>query len=465
VNLAARLEQMADAGGVLISGKICDEIEGKIGRAFESRGEQQVKNLIRPVRVYALSSETPLRAEPRPLPLPDKPSIAVLPFTNMSGDPEQEYFADGVVEDIITALSRVKWFFVIARNSSFTYKGRAIDVRQVGRELGVRYLLEGSIRRAGNKVRITGQLIEAETGNHLWAARFDGLLEDVFDLQDRITRSVVGAIEPNLRLAEITRLKAKPTTDLGAYDLFLKALSELSTYTEERLLRAEELLRAALARDPDYADAWAILATTIYFRRVSGFFPLEEGARLACEAAYRAVAADPQNASALSSAASVLAYLGVNIDEAVEFADQAMSLSPHSAPVLTFCAVAYNFNGDFEKALSLAREAQRLSPRDPRGFIVLSQITTAYFFSLRFTEAVEWARRNLEQHPDFSPAWRFLASALAHQGRFAEAQEAVLALRKVQPNSTVSRSATTPYRHRWMVELYVDGLRKAGLPE
>jgi adenylate cyclase len=225
VNIAARLEALCDPGGVLLSGKVHDEVEGKVEASFESRGEQQVKNIAKPVRTYAVAGVGAIPArEAKPRPLPDRPSVAVLPFTNMSGDPEQEYFADGVVEDIITALSRVKWFFVIARNSSFTYKGRAVDVREVGRELGVRYVLEGSIRKAGTRVRITWKLIEAATGRHVWADKFDGALDEIFELQDRIAESVVGAIEPNLTALEIDRARAKSPQSLSSYDLYLRAL-------------------------------------------------------------------------------------------------------------------------------------------------------------------------------------------------------------------------------------------------
>src|ERR1019366_8041178 len=265
VNVAARLEALADANGILISDKIHREVEGKVEATFEDRGEQQVKNISKPVHIYAVrlagAASTSAAAIPsqldlgKPLPLPDKPSIAVLPFQNMSGDPKQEYFADGIVEDIITALSRVKWFFVIARNSSFTYKGRAVDVRQVGRELGVRYVLEGSIRKSGNRVRITGQLIEAATGNHVWADRFEGSLEDVFDLQDRITETVVGAIEPSLTMAEIRRSRVKPTGSLDAYDLYLRALSHYYAQNRESLDEVIRLLDKAIALDPDFAVA------------------------------------------------------------------------------------------------------------------------------------------------------------------------------------------------------------------
>jgi adenylate cyclase len=226
VNVAARLEALAEPGGICVSARVQEDVAGRVDLAFEDLGEQQLKNIARSVRVYRVARDRPISIAPlsTALPLPDKPSIAVLPFQNMSGDPEQDYFADGVVEDVITALSRVGWFFVIARNSSFTYKGKAVDIKQVGRELGVRYVLEGSIRKAANRVRITGQLVEVATGHYIWADRFEGALDDIFDLQDRITESVVGAITPSLRRAEIARAYAKPTENLTAYDLYLRAL-------------------------------------------------------------------------------------------------------------------------------------------------------------------------------------------------------------------------------------------------
>jgi adenylate cyclase len=280
VNIAARIEALADAGGVFISNTVHDHVRDRLPFAFEDLGEQQVKNIARPVRVYRVRPKGPLpnpppqaagegsalgarvgAAEPLPLPLPDKPSIAVLPFANMSGDPEQEYFVDGMVEEIITALSRIRWLFVIARNSTFTYKGRAVDVKEVGRELGVRYVLEGSVRKAGKQVRITGQLIDAITGTHLWADRFDGSLKDVFELQDRVAVSVAGVIEPALQAAETRRSAARPTTDLGAYDLYLRALAAYFPMTKERIFEALGLLEQAIAIDRHYGPAlsWAAI--------------------------------------------------------------------------------------------------------------------------------------------------------------------------------------------------------------
>jgi len=274
VNIAARIESLADAGGVFVSNTVHDHVRDRLPFAFEDLGEQQVKNITRPVRVYRVRPEGPhpnppphagegsalgARVGAEPLPLPDKPSIAVLPFANMSGDPEQEYFVDGMVEEIITALSRIRWLFVIARNSTFTYKGRAVDVKEIGRELGVRYVLEGSVRKAGHRVRITGQLTDAVAGTHLWADRFDGSLEDVFELQDRIAVSVAGVIEPALQAAEMRRSAARPTTDLTAYDLYLRALAAFFPTTKGRVLEALGLLEQAIAIDPHYgpALAWA----------------------------------------------------------------------------------------------------------------------------------------------------------------------------------------------------------------
>jgi adenylate cyclase len=260
VNIAARIEALADAGAVFVSNTVHDHVRDRLPFLFEDLGEQQVKNIARPVRVYrvrdigttAKSPSTPV------LPLPDKPSIAVLPFANMSGDPEQEYFADGMVDEIITALSRIRWLFVIARNSSFTYKGQAIDAKQVRRELGVRYVLEGSVRKAGGRVRITGQLIDAVTGAHLWADRFDGSLEDVFDLQDMVASSVAGVIEPALQAAETARSTGRPTDDLTAYDLYLRAYAMLIS-SASQVREALRLMEQAIARDPRYgpALAWA----------------------------------------------------------------------------------------------------------------------------------------------------------------------------------------------------------------
>jgi TolB-like protein len=329
VNIAARIEALADAGGVFVSNTVHDQVRDRLPFAFEDLGEQQVKNIARPVRVYRVRPEGPHpnppphagegsalsarvgAAEPPALPLPDKPSIAVLPFANMSGDPEQEYFVDGMVEEIITALSRIRWLFVIARNSTFTYKGRPVDVKEVGRELGVRYVLEGSVRKAGTHVRITGQLIDVMTGAHLWADRFDGSLEDVFELQDRVAVSVAGVIEPALQAAEMRRSAARPTTDLSAYDLYLRARGALYPITRERTLDALRLLEQAIAVDRHYGPAlsWAAICHMHLVR--DGWSEQPETSRpKAIELARQALQAGENDPGILVNAGFVLGYFG-----------------------------------------------------------------------------------------------------------------------------------------------------------
>jgi adenylate cyclase len=264
VNVAARLQEIATAGGICISSRVYEDVRDRLDTAFDDGGVQTLKNIARPVQVWRWQPGKTAWPEPTPpstpLPLPDKPSIAVLPFQNMSGDPEQDYFVDGLVEDIITALSRISWFFVIARNSSFTYKGRAVDVRQVGRELGVRYVVEGSVRKAGNKLRISGQLVDTASGNHIWADRFDGTLEDVFDLQDKITSNVAGAIEPRVQQAEIRRAQAKLTDSLSAYDLLLRALACVQEAKGESINEALRLTEQAIVADRQFSSAYGVKA-------------------------------------------------------------------------------------------------------------------------------------------------------------------------------------------------------------
>jgi adenylate cyclase len=275
VNVAARLEALAEPGGICVSRVVRDQVRDRLDITFEDLGEQHVKNIARPIRIYRIALAETTAAKP-PLPLPDKPSLAVLPFQNMTGDPEQDYFVDGIVEEITTAISRLPWLFVIARNSSFTYKGRAVDVKQVARELGVRYVLEGSVRKAGNRVRITGQLIDTATGAHIWADRFDGALGDIFELQDQVASSVVGAIEPKLRLSEIERAIRKPTESLDAYDLYLRALAESWKLTEKGCSEAVTLLKAALAIDPSYAPAAALIGWCRNLQRIHGWGPVSD---------------------------------------------------------------------------------------------------------------------------------------------------------------------------------------------
>jgi adenylate cyclase len=365
VNVAARLEALAEPGGICLSGTVRDHIGDRLPYAFEDLGEQQVKNIARRVRAYRVRDRTkPLQetssALPQPLPLPDKPSIAVLPFVNMSGDPEQEYFADGMVEEIITALSRIRWLFVIARNSSFTYKGQAIDVKRVGRELGVRYVLEGSVRKAGRRVRITAQPIDAQSGRHLWADRFDGSLEDVFELQDKVASSVAGVIEPALRAAEIHWSSQRPTQDLTAYDLYLHALSETASFEKDRLRRALEFLGQAIERDPRYGFALALAALCHHRLLSAGDGEMHRGP--AVDLARRALQAAPEDPEVLAVAAFVLGVLGEDVDVAVSLVDRALALNPSFGLGWYWSGVLRIMVGDPDLALEHFRDLPATEP-------------------------------------------------------------------------------------------------------
>ena len=331
INIAVRLEGTADPGGILISEKVYGEVEGKLDIGFEDRGEQQLKNISKPVRAFAVRagahSALTERLSAAP-PLPDKPSIAVLPFENMSGDPEQEYFADGMAEDIITALSRFKALFVIARNSSFTYRGRAVDVRQVGRELGVRYVLEGSVRKAANRVRITGQLVDTATGAHLWADHFDGTLDDIFDLQDQLTATIVGAIAPRVEQAEIERTKRKPTDRLDAYDYYLRGVAGLNI---RRAAEARKLFLKAVELDPSFAVCYAMAAHCYALEMIRGGLPPAEVIAETTRLARRAALLGNEDAVALTQAGHALAFVAGEIDEGATLLDRAIVLNPNLA--------------------------------------------------------------------------------------------------------------------------------------
>lgn len=465
VNVAARLEGIADPGGVTISAKVHDELQGKLALAFEDWGDRQLKNIIRPVRVYALPSKAASRAsQPERLQALDRPSIAVLPFTNMSGDPEQEYFADGITEDLLTSLSRIRWLLVIARNSSFVFKGRAVDIQEVKHKLNVQYVLEGSIRKVGSRIRITAQLIEAQTGSHLWADRYNRDFSDIFDLQDEITHSVVWAIEPNIQDFEIKKARSKPTRDLSAYDLYLQSLPELHRFTIDGFRAAEALLRSALSRDPDYADAWAGLADCLGRMIVGGWVhDLDRGREEAWAAALCAVKLDPNNGTNLSVAAWALAVLGGALPQALNFANQALQLHPNSAYVQTNCAWVLIYNGELERALENLNAVRRMSPIDPRAYITLNAMAAAHFYAGRFGDAIACTQRTLDYHPLHPVALRYMAAALAHMNRVDEARAVAQQLVTVQPNSTISRAARMYAGDR--NKLYIDGLRKAGVPE
>ncbi|TMJ44918.1 MAG: adenylate/guanylate cyclase domain-containing protein, partial [Alphaproteobacteria bacterium] len=378
VNVASRLEGLAEPGGICLSDDAQRQVRGKLDVAFEDAGEQRLKNIARPVRVFRVRPSG-AAANARPvLALPDKPSVAVLPFQNLSGDPEQEYFADGMVEDIITALSRFRNLFVISRNSSFTYKGHAVDVKQVGRELGVRYVLEGSVRKAANRVRITAQLIDAASGTHLWADRFDGALEDIFELQDQVTESVVGAIAPKLEQAEIERARRKPTESLDAYDYYLRAHASIHPWTREGNEEALKLFYRAIELDPGFASAYGMAAWCCFQRKVSGWMQ-DRGREIA------------ENAVALSAAGFVLAYVVRDMTAGVPLIDRAVALNPNLAWAWLYSGWARIWLGRPDAAIEHLAHAMRLSPLDPLIADVQAATAHAHFFAGRYDEAASWA--------------------------------------------------------------------------
>ena len=390
--------------------------------------------------------------------LPDKPSLAVMPFQNMSGDPEQEYFADGMVEEIITALSRIRWLFVIARNSSFTYKDQAIDVKQVGRELGVRYVLEGAVRKASGRVRITAQLIDALSETHLWADHFDGSLEDVFDLQDKVASSVAGVIEPALQVAEIRRSAEHPTNDLTAFDLYLRALPHLDTFEKSGFVRALDLLGQAIERDPHYGPALALAALCHEGLEVSGWTEDPEAARnTSIGLARRALRSGPEDPNVLALAAFVLGYFGEDIDVAIRLIDRGLTLNPSFARGWHWSGILRVFAGQPDLALEHFETFLRLSPRDRRANY-LHGIGEAYFFSRRFDDAAAKLLESLERAPSFTVTYRVLAACYAHLGRLDEAREIVRRLRAITPFVLESATRFRNPEHR---ELYLFGLRLA----
>jgi adenylate cyclase len=400
--------------------------------------------------------------------LPDRPSIAVLPFQNMSGDPEQEYFADGMVEDITGGLSRIGWLFVIARNSSFTYKGKAVDVKQVGRELGVRYVLEGSVRKAGNRVRFTGQLVDAMTGGHIWADRFDGILEDVFDLQDRVTASVVGAIEPRLQRAEIERAGRKPTESLDAYDYFLRGMASFHLFTRDSLVEARRLYQHATELDPNYASSYGMAAVCILFSKASGWLAdpdrdTADGVRLA----RRATAVGREDPTALWAGGYCLAYLAGELETAASFIERALALNPNSAAAWSTSGWVLTFLGEPADAIQRFERAMRLSPLDPFAFYACVGMCATHLFAGRYDEAVSWARKASQEQSNSATSWRFAAIAYALSDRIVEARDAMARLREIDPTLRLANLArvAAPFRRPEDLACFTEGLRKAGLPE
>jgi TolB-like protein/DNA-binding winged helix-turn-helix (wHTH) protein/tetratricopeptide (TPR) repeat protein len=443
-----------------------EEIPQTLGRGAEIRISAEAGEPLPRDKLLA-TPEGKAAAQPASLTLPDKPSIAVLPFQNMSGDAEQEYFADGVVEDIITALSRMRWLFVIARNSSFTYKGRAVEIKQVGRDLGVRYVLEGSVRKAANRVRLTGQLIDASSGAHLWADRFDGTLEDIFDLQDQMATSVVGAIAPSLEQAEIERARCKPTESLGAYDYFLRGMANVHRWTRGATGEALQFFYKAIELDPNFASAYGMAAWCCIWRKLNGWTvdreqEMAEGARLAL----RAVELGKDDAVALSRGGHALAWFVRDLDAAASFLDRALVLNPNLAAGWNLSGWVRAYRGELELAIEHHARAMRLSPLDPAVYNMQVGTAFAHFLADRYDDASTWAQRALHEQPNYPAANRILAASKALAGHLAEAQRAMANLRQLDAALRISNlGEVIPVRRPEHLAKFAEGLRQAGLPE
>jgi TolB-like protein len=466
VNIAARLESASEPGGILISGTAYDYVRSKVRVGFDALGAQTLKNIGEPVRIYRVTG-APAAAPNLPRLITDRPSIAVLPFENMSGDPEQEYFADGMVEEIITALSRMHWLFVIARNSSFAYKGRAIDVKQIGRELGVRYVLEGSIRKAGAKLRITGQLIDAATGAHIWADRFDGGVDDVFDLQDQVTSRVVGAIAPKLEQAEIERTRHKPTESLDAYDYFLQGVAGYHRWTKEGNKDALACFHRAIELDPRYASAYGMAARCYAQRKAAGWgtdrrHEIAETTRLA----WRAAELGRDDALALCTAGFALAWVVGDVEDGNGLIDKALQLNPNLAWAWLFSAWAKVWLGEPEVATERVEWAMRLSPQDPHTISMQSAAACAYFFTGRYHEAWSSVELAIREQPDYGFPHCLAAAIAGTAGKRAEGERAMVRLRQLMPELRISNLLDLfPIRRSDDFTRFASGLRSAGLPE
>ena len=463
VNIAARLEGLADPGGICISGDTYRQVRGKLDVTFEDSGDQQLKNIDHPIRVYRIQLDTTATERAPQRALPEKPSIAVLPFQNMSVDPDQEYFADGMVEDIITGLSRIKWLFVIARNSTFTYKGQPVDVKQVGRELGVRYVLEGSVRKASDRVRINGQLIDAATGTHVWVERYDRRLEDIFALQDEIALSVVGAIEPSLRYAEIERVKRKRPDSLDAYDLVLRAIPHVYSSTPGEAVKALPLLERALAFEPNYALAHGYLAWCheILFVRAG---TKDENRAATIHHAHAAIDHGRDDATALALGAWGISMVEHDRVTAFEAFDQALALSPSSSFPLFFGSVAMAYAGEADRAIEWAERALRVSPFDRLNVLSFHALTLGHFLRGRYEEAAHAGRRAVQSTPNFNVSYNLLIAPLVKLGRIAEARAAAERVVTLLPSFSAGAFCAALAMPATLTKSLTDAWREAGLP-
>lgn len=468
VNLAARLEALAEPGGICLSRPVLDQVEGKLDLGFTDLGEHMVKNIARPIRVYRvdLANIQGDRVPDWPAPaIMARPAIAVLPFTNLSRDPEQEYFSDGLTEDLITALAAWRSFPVIARNSSFVYKGQAADAKRVGHQLGVRYLLEGSVRRAGSRVRVTAQLIDAETGHHLWAERYDRALDDVFALQDEITRRIAAIIAPELEQAELKKSTAKRTENLSAWDYYLRGMARLHAYTCEGNREARAAFQQAIDLDGDYSEAWTGLAYS-HLRDIDLGCTGDREATLAkgFEAARRAVALDPA-----SSAAHLLlgqAYVWAErYDLAIAETETAVGLNPNNAHACMALGNRLDLAGRTEEGISQMERSLQLNPRDPNRFVYMGYLARAYVRLGDHETAANRAREMVRLRPDHADAYYRLAICLGHLGRAEEARAALAECERLRPGLLGQRAGWRPYPDAASNDHFFAGLRRLGLIE
>jgi adenylate cyclase len=463
VNVAARLEGLAEPGGICISEAVRQQIGGRIGADFESAGEHAVKNIAHPVRAYRWRPR-PLEGAARTLPLPDKPSIAVLPFANLGGDPEQDYLADGITEDIITALARLRWLFVIARNSSFVYKRKAVDVRQVARDLGIRYVLEGSVRTAGGRIRITGQLIDAETGKHIWAEKYDRELQDIFAVQDDITERVVAAVEPHLYAEEGFRASSKQPDSIDAWGLVVRALSLINKVERKQNQEAQALLRRAIAMDRSYARAHALLSWAIWWAVLCYWYAdTREGYARAAAHAQDALSFDPTDPWARMISGLCLSTAGHH-DRALGELRTALDLNPNFALGRTAYGWALLRAGRFDEAIAETGRGLRISPLDSfSGFYTVIH-GLALLGARRFEEALPFLRASVTAFGEYPGHYNTLISCCGHLGLIAEAHELIAARNRIGPplRLSVLRQNLSKFAHR---DVFIEGLAKAGVPE
>jgi adenylate cyclase len=473
VNIAARLEGIAEPGGICLSDDAYRQVRDKIALEVIDIGDKELKNIARRVRVYridagagrALAPAAPPDIPRLALALPNRPSIAVLAFQNMSGDPEQDYFADGIAEDIITALARFRQFHVTARNSSFTYKGQAIDIKKVGRELGVRYVLEGSVRKAASRVRITAQLIDAESGNHVWAERYDGRLENIFDLQDEITNTIAAAVTPAFAIAELQRVSRKHPQNLDAWELALRAGQSFARAGPADIAEACELAKRALLLDHRNTAALAMLAFCHVSEGWWAYSPSPQASIAeGIKAARLALQEDYSDADALASLGYGL-FAARQFDEGLDVLRQAVMLNPNLANGFARYSSALAFSGNYEKAKEAFDSAIRLSPRDPRLGNWLAQMAIAPFIAGRYEEGIDYGRRAVQSNPSFMGAHRVLAGNLSASGQLKEAQREVAEMRRIIPGVTVTATRWLPFRDEEARERYCSALARAGLPE